>query len=267
MSYITKDMSKQAIQKMQYFHSQIKKLYSEFDIDLLENSGRRNVMLSHAQEKFFAEAISEVFPNASSDGRTGQADIIIPEIDKEVECKLTSGSGKYSSFELQTDWETLVRKKKLDYLYVLTSKEFDAFTVLFFSELTSDDFFPPSTGARGKSRMNKAKGMEKCTVLVGSVSTKNEIELKKIKFKLNETQEKKSLRIRALRNRLNSVKKMTPKKTKAVTGILERETARFDKKISKLTKRARYWCNEGPKFRFHLEQIRIGDGTKSANFR
>jgi hypothetical protein len=267
MSYITKDMSKKAIQKMQYFHSQVEKLYSEFNIDLLENSGRRNVMLSHAQEKFFAEAIAEVFPKATSDGRTGQADIIIPEINKEVECKLTSGSGKYSSFELQTDWETLVKKQKLDYLYVLTSKQFDAFTVLFFSELTPDDFFPPSTGARGKSRMNKAKGMEKCTVLLGSVSTKNEIELKKIKFKLSETQEKKALRIRGLQNRLKSVKKMTPKKTRVVTGILKRETIRFDKQISKLTKRARYWCNEGPKFRFHLAQICIGDGTKSADLR
>ena len=267
MSYLTKDMAKKAIQKMQNFHSQIESLYNEFNIDLLANSGRRNVMLSHAQEKFFAEAISEVFPGATSDGRTGQADIIIPEIKKELECKLTSGSGKYSAFELQTDWETLVKKRKLDYLYVLTSKEFDAFTVLFFDQLTPDDFYPPSTGARGKSRMNKARGMQKCTVLVGSVTTKNEFELKKIKFKLNETQSKKSTRVRELQNRLKNAKKMTPKKTKMITGILERESARFDKKINKLTKRAKYWCNEGPKFRFHLEQICIGDGTKSADLR
>ena len=212
-----------------------------------------------------AEAISEVFANATSDGRTGQADIVIPEINKELECKLTSGSGKYSSFELQTDWETLVKKEMLDYLYVLTSKKFDAFAVLFFDQLTPDDFYPPSTGARGKSRMNKTKGMQKCTVLLGSVSTKNEIELKKIKFKLSATQTKKSLRIKELQHRLRNTSKMTPKKTKHVMNMLERETARFDKKISGLTKRAQYWHNENPKFRFELEKICIGDGTKSAN--
>tara|TARA_Y100000592_G_C5448928_1_gene307631 strand:+ start:800 stop:1603 length:804 start_codon:yes stop_codon:yes gene_type:complete len=267
MVYITQEMTKKAIQKMQDFHSQIESLYNEFDIDLLANSGRRNVMLSHAQEKFFAEVISEVFPSATSDGRTGQADIIIPEIQKELECKLTSGSGKYSAFEFQTDWETLVKKQKLDYLYVLTSKAFDSFAVLFFDQLTPDDFYPPSSGARGKSRMNKTKGMQKCTVLLGSVSTKNEIELKKIKFKLSETRSKKESRVKELQARLKNAQKMTPKKVNAVSGILDRETARFNKKISKLTKRANYWSREDPKFRFELEQICIGDGTESANIR
>ena len=131
-SYISPLMAKRAIQKMQIFHNNVRDLYKAFGIDILENTGRRNIVMSHTQERFFADEISLFFPGTISDGKTGCADILIPELDRELECKLTSGSGKYSSFELQTDWKTLSRKGSLDYLYVLASKEFDKFVRFIF---------------------------------------------------------------------------------------------------------------------------------------
>tara|TARA_Y100001963_G_scaffold154196_1_gene242450 strand:+ start:135 stop:941 length:807 start_codon:yes stop_codon:yes gene_type:complete len=265
--YVTKEMAKNAILKMKLFHEKMKDLYMDFEIDMLANSGRRNVIMSHAQEKFFAEALASSFPNTESDGATGKADIIIPEISRELECKLTSGSGKYSSFELQTDWATLVRKKSIDYLYVLTSKDFNQFAVLFFDQLTPDDFFPPATGSRGKSRMNKASGMKKCTVLMGNITTKNEIELNKLQEKIIAAHKEKSDRISEIKNNLNCISKNALKKRENTLGVLQRETYRLNKKIQKLSEKVEYWENTAPKFKFQLSPIFIGDGTTRANTR
>jgi hypothetical protein len=263
--YVTKEMAKSAILKMQRFHEKMRDLYKDFDIDMLKNSGRRNVIMSHAQEKFFAEALSCKFPKAKSDGATGKADIVVPEIYRELECKLTSGSGKYSAFDLQTDWATLVRKKSIDYLYVLTSKDFNQFAVLFFDQLTSDDFFPPAPGSRGKSRMNKASGMKKCTVLMGNVVTKNKIELDKLKALIDATHQEKINRITEIENKLKNISKRAQKKRTHTQRVLVHESDRFDKKIQKLSERVAYWQSTPPKFKFQLSPILIGDGTVCAN--
>ena len=92
MTILSSAMAVSAIKKMQSFHEEMVQLYSSFDIDLLENSGRRNIVMSSTQERFFADEIKKIFPQTIVDGRTGKADIMIPEINRELECKLSTVS-------------------------------------------------------------------------------------------------------------------------------------------------------------------------------
>lgn len=185
MSYITNDMTSRALQKMHNFHSSLVSLYSDHGMDILEDLGRRNILMSRLQEKCFAEELSSKYPLTFSDGRTGLPDIVVPDLDRELECKLTS-KHKSGAWSLQSDYETLQKKGKLDYLYVLASREFDAFAVLHFQDLTVDDFRSLSPGARGKVAMFKHRAMDRCTVLHGSVINKKELQLEKIRTKLSD---------------------------------------------------------------------------------
>ena len=78
------------------------------------------------------------------------------------------------SYSLQTDWATLKNKGKLDYLYVLCDDQFEKFCALYFKGLTTEDFFPPANGSRGKSRMKKSSAMKKAVCLHGSFTTQNQ---------------------------------------------------------------------------------------------
>ena len=74
MSYVTKEMAQSAILNMQSFHEELKYVFSKYDMDLLENSGRRNCILSQSQEKFLAAEIAKSYSEVISDGRPGQPD-------------------------------------------------------------------------------------------------------------------------------------------------------------------------------------------------
>ena len=176
-------MSLRALQKMHAFHRDVMELYGQYDMDLLSNLGRRNIVMSQVQEKFFAQALSDVYSGVTEDGKTGQPDIIIDELRRELECKLTSRH-KGGGLSFQSDHQTLVQKGELDYLYVLANERFDKFVVLHFEGLTSDDFRAPSNGSRGKVAMYKHKGMKKCSVPVGKVIDLNEINLDKLARRL-----------------------------------------------------------------------------------
>ena len=189
MGYLTKDMALQAISNMSGFHHEIVSAYAKYDMDLLDNLGRRNIVMSQAQEKFFSSSLSGSYSDVVNDGRTGQPDIVIGSLDKELECKLTSKQ-KSGSISFQTDYETLLQKKELDYLYVVADKDFQAFAVLHFEGLTINDFRSPSPGSRGKVAMIKHKAMEKCNVLMGDVINKNDIEIGKIQKKLSTISER-----------------------------------------------------------------------------
>ena len=169
MCYITKKQIHEVLQKVRTFELSLNALFSEYGYSLNANLGRRNALLSASQEKELANVLRKQFGYADiiDDGRPGQPDIIIKSLNRELECKLTSGSGQYKTFTLQTDYATLVRKKSLDYLYILTNPEFNKFCVIFFDNLEPSDFFPPANGSRGKSQMNKKKGMKKATFLWG----------------------------------------------------------------------------------------------------
>jgi hypothetical protein len=183
-------MAHKAITKMQSFHNDIVGLYEQHDMDLLDNLGRRNIVMSQAQEKFFAQVLSGHYDGVHEDGRTGQPDIIIGGIDKELECKLTSRH-KGGAISFHTDYQTLLQKGALDYLYVIASQDFSSFSVLHFVGLTVDDFRPVSNGSRGKVAMYKHKGMQKCRVLMGDVVDLNEMNLAKLNKRLKKGQTKK----------------------------------------------------------------------------
>lgn len=185
MSYLTKEMAIAAIQKMRSFHDSARELYENFDMNLLDNLGRRNIIMSQTQEKFFAQELAKEHDGVREDGRTGEPDIIIEGLDKELECKLTSRH-KSGSISFQSDFETLQKKGSLDYLYVIADQEFKKFSVLLFEGLTIDDFRPLSSGARGKVAMFKHKGMKKCHQLMGQVIDMNEINIRKCQERIDD---------------------------------------------------------------------------------
>lgn len=168
MTTINSKHANYAIAKMSSFHAQLKNLYASSGLNLLENIGRRNILLSEPMEKFLSEALQNDGLDVSADGRPGEPDILVKDFNKEIECKLTSRNSN-GSINFQTDYETLKQKGSLDYIYIIASREFDKFCALYFTGLTVDDFRPLSNGARGKVSMYKWKGMEKCTVLRGEV--------------------------------------------------------------------------------------------------
>jgi hypothetical protein len=165
-------MAGAALQNMQCFYSELSDLYGRFNIKLENDLGRRNMLMSSLQEKMFAEQVKLVYKTAYSNGKTGEPDIAIPEINSELECKLTSRN-KSGSWQLQTDYNTLSKKKELDYLYVLASPDFSEFAVLFFEGLTCDDFHPPAPGSKGKARMRLSPALKKCIPLYGTILDKS----------------------------------------------------------------------------------------------
>jgi hypothetical protein len=178
-SYLTRSMSSEAIQNMSSFHNDIVNTYDRYGMDLLDNLGRRNIVMSQAQEKFFSKVLGKRYDGVRNDGATGQPDIMIGALGKELECKLTS-KHKSGAISFQTDHATLLQKGTLDYLYVVADRDFKKFAVLYFAGLDVGDFHNPSPGSRGKVAMIKHKAMTKCSVLMGKMINRNNLELIKI---------------------------------------------------------------------------------------
>lgn len=183
LNYLTRTDAIFALEKMKTFHDDLQDVMEKNGFDLLENLGRRNILLSQAQEKYFAEALSKKY-EVKCDGRTGEPDIFIASLDRELECKLTSRH-KSGSISFQTDYETLLKKKKLDYLYVVASEKFDEFAVILYTDLTTEDFRSLSSGARGKTQMMKHAAHDRAQILVGEMININNLELEKLQTKLN----------------------------------------------------------------------------------
>lgn len=182
MPYLSREDAVKAIKKMQSFHDDLNSLMERNGFDLFENLGRRNILMSAAQEKYFAEALSENYA-VECDGRTGEPDIYIKSLDKELECKLTSPH-KSGTIAFQSDYETLVKKGKLDYLYVVADEKFRKFAVIHYTDLTSDDFRGLSSGARGKTQMKKYAAHDRANVLIGNFESINDRELNKLSEKI-----------------------------------------------------------------------------------
>ena len=182
-SYITQEMTKRALKNMMGFHMNLNAVFSDWGMDFKSNLGRRNIVMSQAQEHFFAKELAKKFSGVDADGRTGKADIIIGEIDKELECKLTSRH-KGGAISFQTDFRTLEQKGSLDYLYLIADHDFEKFAVLHFIGLTTDDFRPVANGSRGKVAMKKHEGMKKCNMLMGTAINLNEKHIDKLNLKL-----------------------------------------------------------------------------------
>jgi hypothetical protein len=235
------------------FEQSLKDLFDQYDMNLRDNLGRRNALISSLQEKVTAKHLGSIFNDVISDGAPGKPDIQIYDIDRELECKITSGSRSksYVSYALQTDYDTICKKTSLDYMYILCNNTFDKFCVLFFEDLTSEDFFPPATGSRGKSRMKKKNAMKKCIPLWGSYTIKNEELISRYegRKKVHTTQ-------------LNeSIGKILNKAfddnicLKKVASMIENEEATHDKKIEKIDEKIQNWKEKDPQFSFVLKRL------------
>lgn len=180
--FLTREDSIKALRKMKNFHEDLEEVMNRHDFNLFENLGRRNILLSQAQEKFFADSLREKY-DVDNDGRTGEPDIVIKTLGKELECKLTSPQKK-GNISFQTDYDTLEKKGALDYLYVVADKNFKSFAVIHYENLKIDDFRGLSNGSRGKTQMMKHKAADRANVLVGEMVNINNIEIKKLTNKL-----------------------------------------------------------------------------------
>ena len=80
-AYLNRNESIKAIKKITSLFSELNGLYEKYGISLGNDVGRKNILISAAQEHFFAEAIESIVGDCSSDGRTGKADIVIGSLD------------------------------------------------------------------------------------------------------------------------------------------------------------------------------------------
>ncbi len=252
-NYITTDDAKTILSRMKGFESDLRSVYDRWEYDFRENLGRRNALVSMAQEAETARVLSEKFRGVSSDGGAGKPDIVIEEIDVELECKLTSGSRSGSSvtFDFRTDWETICNKGQLDYVYILADENFEKFAFLFFEGLTPDDFFPPASGSRGKSRMNKSKGMDKCTALFGDFIRRNDAYIDTLNNDIQEAIDKFQARMAELRDRETRTLLQMEKKRK----LIDNEIERTDRRMEKLRERLNYWIESPDSYTFILKSL------------
>ena len=241
--YLTRQDALQVIARMQDFESQLKTLFGDYDYDLHENIGRRNMLLSAIQEKETARVLRQKFNEVLDDGTPGKPDVVICDIDKELECKLTSGSKSKGtvSYSFQTDWATLASKGSLDYVFIVADASFEKFAVLFFEGLTTADYFPPASGSRGKSRMRKDSAMKKLVPLVGDVVNVSIDNVAKVQAELIGKIAERDARLVELQERLDNCSDKAVKLREKTAQILENETIRYEKAINKLHARIEYW--------------------------
>ena len=256
--YMTKEQTENLLIRLRTFESALYTTFDNFGYDLNENLGRKNALLSQAQEKELGKIFKKEYggDQVVVDGAPGKPDIVLKALSRELECKLTSGSGsKYKSFSLQTDYETLKKKEKLDYLYVLTNPAFTKFCVLFFDSLTIDDFHPPANGSRGKSRMKKASALQKATVLWGESIDINERYVGKYEEQLDITLTAKKSRIGSLKAKLKSAPVGATTEQGKIAKLITSEEERYDKKINAFIEKINYWKNADKKFSFIMETV------------
>ena len=254
--YITREDMLEVINRMQDLENKLGNLFANHNYNLRENLGRRNQLLSCVQEKETARVLRKKYAIVLDDGAPGKPDVVICDIEKELECKLTSGSKSSGSvsFSLQTDYATLKNKESLDYLFILANDAFDEFCVIFFEGLTIDDYFPPASGSRGKARMRKNKAMKKATFLVGGVTNLADDHLEKIDSELNERAQEHDYRIVGLRSKLNGTSLNAKVAREKITNVITKESERYDAAVAKLISRRKYW-HENPKYSFQFEKF------------
>jgi hypothetical protein len=258
---------------MKGFYQELKQVFQSSAMNIEDNLGRRNILMSQVQEEFLAKTLSRRYENVIADGAPGKADIFIADHDREIECKLTTVN-KSGAISLQSDYETLKQKGSLDYIYFIASPDFESFAVIYFQGLTVDDFRPLSNGSRGKVAMKKHAGMEKAEILWGGVQKKNDLELDKLRLLF----EKETNRHRSNMHRVNDLKKVTAHKIstrkhpsgremskrdlRSASSQFEklfvrqdRERARHSKKVNGLLDRKSYWLAQPGKYSFLLEKV------------
>ena len=254
--YITQLMIVNTLKSMSRFESDLNNTFDLHGLSLRNNTGRRNQFLSLAQEKYLAEELSKYYNEVKVDGSTGQPDIVICDIGKELECKLTSGRGKYRTYELQTDYETLRNKGSLDYLYMLSDKDFNEFCVIYFKDLSIEDFFPPANGSRGKSRMNKSVAIKKATVLFGGIENKNNRIVADLEEKYVNIIKEKRERMADINKRIEKLSENAIRTKEKLINMRSREAKRYDKKLIANREKQQLWCSTPNRYTFKLAKLR-----------
>ena len=183
MINLDRSIAIETCKNLKNFYAKLSSLYESEGMSITEDLGRRNILMSGPMERFLANALSARYPKVVNDGKTGQPDIVVFTENGdslELECKLTSPHQSSGSIAFQTDYETLVRKGKVDYVYLVANEAFDEFCFIYFEGLTKDDFRSLSPGARGKVQMYKHRGMKKATVLMGQMINREEVQAQKL---------------------------------------------------------------------------------------
>ncbi len=254
MNYMSAYCCENALAKMQLFHEDMLSTFKHHGMDFLENLGRRNIVMSQVMEAYFAKEIAkETGMEVISDGATGRADIVIEELGREVECKLNTPHGK-RSHSLQADWTSL-KKKRVDYLYLIANPEFNKFAVLLFEEMGQEFFHPPAPGSRNKVRIRLDKAMKRCQVLHGDAISINAEEIQKIDRALEGLDASRRERLQGLGERIRKTSPRAVATRKKLVATTQRERARFDRKREKLMARRTKWHDAPGKWSFGLRPI------------
>ena len=260
--YITRRDALDILKNMQSFELSLKDVFESYEYGFHDNLGRRNILLSNAQEKETAKVLGKKFKKVVSDGAPGQPDVVIHDINAELECKLTSGSKSRAtgtvSYPFYTDWRTLNKKKQLDYNYIVANEDFSEFCYIIFKGLTPDDFFEPHKSARGKAQMNKHKAFKKAICLVGGITDQSIAYITSVEKELEDRIDAKRARLLELNERLGKCSEDAPKKREKILKIIDNETKRHDKAIYKLNKklyeRRNKWAEKGS-YMFNFEKV------------
>ena len=255
--YLTKEMIREALTSVQTFEHELDNLFASYSYSLRDNLGRRNALCSQAQEKELARVLGKTFKSVIQDGAPGKPDIFIGDINKELECKLTSGNRSSSvSYSLQTDWTTLEKKGSLDYLYVLCDEDFNKFCVLYFKELTTDDFFPPANGSRGKSRMKKSSAMKKAVCLHGKFKTKNDQYINSYQEKITENINEYLSKVITLNKKYLSDDLPSETDVNVFNKFKNKLESSLIKKLDTCVTKLNYWKDIDPRYSFILEPLK-----------
>jgi len=181
--YLSKKAATASLRSMRDFYRDLSSVFKKHDMSIEGNTGRRNALLSQAQEHYFSRELKSLYPTTENDGRTGKPDILIPEIGVELECKLTTPSPT-GGITFQADKECFGDSGK-DFLYVIADDSFEKFAVLHFKSLQRSDFSHHIESSKGKVRMRKSLTFDRCTVLHGSYEPRSSTMLKKIEAELS----------------------------------------------------------------------------------
>lgn len=254
--YLTKEIIQEALKNVQKFEHGLSDYFASNGYNLHDNLGRRNALCSQAQEKELAKALSKHFESVVQDGAPGKPDIYIGDINKELECKLTSGTRSGSvSYALQTDWRTLENKGKLDYLYVLCDEDFEKFCVLYFKDLTTEDFYPPASGSRGKSRMKKSAAMKKAICLHGDFKTKNDQYINSYQEKITENINEYLSKVMTLNKKYLNDDLPSESNIDVFNKFKNKLESSLIKKLDTCVTKLNYWKDTDPQYSFILKSL------------
>ena len=80
MQYLTPKLTQEVIGRLKTFENDLCRVFQNYGYDLRDNLGRRNQLVSQAQEKEFARSLREIYNEVIEDGAPGKPDIFIVDI-------------------------------------------------------------------------------------------------------------------------------------------------------------------------------------------